>query len=106
MPKYLFIGRYSPEGARGVMKEGGTGRRKAAEQVINSVGGKIEANYWAFGEDDFYIIADLPDNAAAAAASMTVAASGAVGLRTVVLITAEELDEATQRTAEYRPPGA
>jgi uncharacterized protein with GYD domain len=106
MPKYLFIGRYSPDGARGVLKEGGSGRRKAAAEVIGSVGGTVEATYWCFGDDDFYIIADMPDNAAAAATSLTVAASGAVGIKTVVLMTAEEVDQATQQTVNYRPPGS
>lgn len=106
MPKYMFIGRYTAEGARGMMKEGGSGRVRASEQIIGSVGGTVLANYWGFGEDDFYVIAELPDNAAAAAASLAVGGSGAVGLRTVVLMTAEEVDEATRRSADYRPPGA
>lgn len=106
MPKYLFIGRYSPEGARGVLKEGGTRRREAAEQVMSSVGGSLESIYWGFGKDDFYVIADLPDNAAAAAASLTVGASGAISIRTVPLMTATDVDAATQRGVEYRPPGA
>ncbi|HVM30826.1 MAG TPA: GYD domain-containing protein [Candidatus Limnocylindrales bacterium] len=105
MPKYLFIGRYSPEGARGVLKEGGTKRREAAEQVLASVGGRLESIHWAFGEGDFYVVADMPDNVAASAAALRVAASGAVGIKTVVLMTADEVDQATQRSAEYRPPG-
>ena len=105
MPKYLFIGRYSPEGARGVLKEGGTKRREAAEQVLASVGGRLESIHWAFGEGDFYVVADMPDNVAASAAALRVAASGAVGIKTVVLMTADEVDQATQRSVEYRPPG-
>ena len=105
MPKYMFVGGYTAEGARGVLKEGGSGRRKAVEQVIGSLGGTVEAYYFAFGSDDFYVLADLPDNAAAAAGSMTVAASGAIGLRTVVLLTPEEIDDAAGRSAQYRAPG-
>jgi uncharacterized protein with GYD domain len=105
VPKYLFIGRYSPEGARGVLKEGGTRRREAAEQILGSVGGRLESIHWAFGEGDFYIVADMPDNIAASAAALNVAASGAVGIRTVVLMTADEVDQATGRSVEYRPPG-
>jgi uncharacterized protein with GYD domain len=106
MPKYLFIGSYSPEGARGVLKDGGTKRRQAAEQVMRSVGGTVESMHFGFGSDDFFIVAELPDNAAASAGSLTVGASGAVRVRTVVLMTAEEVDEAVQRTVEYTPPGA
>lgn len=106
MAKYLFIGSYTPEGARGVLKEGGTSRRKAAENVVRSVGGSMESFYFGFGSDDFYLIADLPDHAAAAAASLTVGASGAVSVRTVVLMTPEDIDAATTRSVTYRAPGA
>ncbi|MGD0122686.1 MAG: GYD domain-containing protein [Candidatus Limnocylindrales bacterium] len=104
MPKYLFIGNYSTEGARGVLKEGGTGRRGAVLDLMASLGGKVEGYYFAFGSDDVYIIVDLPGPAAAAAASLAVAASGAASLRTVVLLTPEELDAATKLSATYRPP--
>jgi uncharacterized protein with GYD domain len=106
MPKYLFRGSYTAAGAAGVLKEGGSARAAAAEALIKSVGGTVESNYWAFGEDDFFIVADLPDAAAAAAASLTVGASGAVRVTTTQLMAAGELDEATRRRADYRPPGA
>ena len=105
MPKYLFIGGYTAEGAKGVLKDGGTKRRKAAEEVVGSTGGTLEAIYWAFGEDDFYLIADLPDHAAAAAASLKVGSSGAIRIRTVVLLTAADLDAAAELSPAYRPPG-
>jgi uncharacterized protein with GYD domain len=105
MPKYLVTGSYTAEGARGVLAEGGTGRRAATEKLIASLGGKVEAYYFAFGGDDFYLIADLPGHAAAAAGALTAAASGAISTRTVVLITPEELDAATKLSPSYRPPG-
>ena len=104
MPRYLFIGSYTAEGARGVLKDGGTGRRAAVLELMASLGGKVEAYYFAFGSDDVYIIVDLPGPAAAAAASLAVAASGGASLRTVVLLTPEELDAATKLKATYRPP--
>jgi uncharacterized protein with GYD domain len=104
MPKYLFIGNYTVEGARGVVKEGGTGRRGAVLELMTSLGGKVEGYYFAFGSDDVYIIADLPSPAAAAAASLAVSASGGASLRTVVLLTPEELDAATKLSSTYRPP--
>ena len=105
MPKYLITGSYTAEGARGVLAEGGTGRRAATEKLIASLGGKVEAYYFAFGGDDFYLIADLPGHAAAAAGALTAAASGAISTRTVVLLTPEELDAATKLSPSYRPPG-
>jgi uncharacterized protein with GYD domain len=105
MAKYLLVGSYTAEGARGALKEGGTARRKAADQVVETAGGKLESFYWAFGEDDFYSIVDFPNAASAAAAAMTLGGSGAVKVRTVVLITAEELDAASKVSVTYRPPG-
>ena len=105
MPKYLFRGSYTPAGAAGVLKEGGTGRAAAAEALINSVGGTVESNYWAFGEDDFFIVADMPDAASVAAASLTVGASGAVRVTSTQLMTAADVDEAVKKSPQYRPPG-
>jgi uncharacterized protein with GYD domain len=104
MPKYLFIGSYTADGARGLLKEGGTGRRGAVLELMGSLGGKVEGYYFAFGSDDVYIIVDLPDPTAAAAAALAVVGSGAASLRTVVLLTPEELDAATKLSPTYRPP--
>jgi uncharacterized protein with GYD domain len=105
MPKYLFIANYTPRGAAALMKEGGTARRKAAERLTKSLGGKLEAYYYAFGGDDLYVLADLPDNESAAALSLTVSAAGAVATKTVVLLTAQEIDEAGKKNPTYTPPG-
>lgn len=106
MARYLFIGGYTAEGAKGVLKDGGNARRAAASEVVASTGGQLVDIYWAFGEDDFYVIADFPDHAAAAAASLKVGSSGATRLRTVVLLSAEDLDAAAKLSPSYRPPGS
>ena len=105
MAKMLWHGSYTVDGVKGLMKEGGTGRRQAVEALISSAGGKVECLYWAFGSDDVYLIADVPDHATAAAVSLAVAAVGAVRINTVVLLTAEEMDAATKKSVTYRPPG-
>ena len=107
MPKYLIQGSYSQQGLKGMLKEGGSKRREAAEQIIKGTGGRLESYYYAFGSDDFVIIADLPSNVDAAALSFAVNASGAVHSRMTVLITPEEADEATKKmkTVKYRAPG-
>jgi uncharacterized protein with GYD domain len=102
----MFRASYSQSGISGVLKEGGTSRAAAVERMVTSLGGKVEAQYWAFGESDFYLIAELPDNTAAAAASMTVAASGVGGITTTVLLTAADVDAAAKLHPSYRPPGA
>jgi uncharacterized protein with GYD domain len=56
MPKYLIQGSYSQQGLKGMLKEGGSKRREAAEQIIKGTGGRL-AYYYAFGSDDFVIIA-------------------------------------------------
>ena len=105
MPKYLIQGSYVGEGLKGLLKEGGTGRRAAVETVAKTLGGTMESFYYAFGEDDVLGIVDFRDNATAAAFALAVNASGAVEVRTTVLMTPEEVDEATKKTVNYRPPG-
>jgi uncharacterized protein with GYD domain len=105
MPKYLLQVSYTAEGAKGLKNDGGTKRRNAAQWLIESVGGKLEAFYFAFGDTDVFLIADMPDAVAAAAASVTVAASGALTSKATVLITAEEMDQAMKKSTTYSPPG-
>ena len=105
MAKYLFHGTYTGEGLKGFLKEGGSKRRDATKQLVESVGGTLEAYYFAFGDNDFYLIADVSDNKSAAAGSLVANASGTVKVKTVVLLTPEEIDEVVKMTVEYRPPG-
>jgi uncharacterized protein with GYD domain len=105
MPKYLFQANYVGEGVKGLLKEGGAGRRAAVETLAKSVGGTVEAFYFAFGETDAYVLVDLPDNASAAAVALTVGASGLAKVKTTVLMTVDELDAATKKTPAYRAPG-
>ena len=106
MPKFLIEASYTLDGVKGVQEAGGTSRRDAVAQVAQSVGGQLESFYFGFGGDDFYITVDLPDNQAAAAVAMIVAASGGVNARTVVLLTPEDVDEAVKLSPSYRAPGA
>lgn len=106
MPKFLAEVSYTLDGLRGVRSEGGSRRRDAVAQVAESVGGTLEGFYFAFGDRDAYVIIDLPDMESAAAVTLTVNASGAATVRTVVLLTPEEVDAAAQRSVDYRPPGA
>jgi len=105
MPRYLFQGSYSREGAQGLLREGGTRRRQAVEDRVRSLGGRLEGFHYALGETDLYMIVELPGHVAAAAASVIVAASGAGHWRTTVLLSAEEMDEATRTGGGYRAPG-
>jgi uncharacterized protein with GYD domain len=106
MPKYLIEASYTLEGVKGVQSAGGSSRRDAIAKVAESVGGRLESFYFAFGDSDVYTVVDLPDNESATAVALTVNASGAVTVRTTVLLTPEEVDAAAKRSVEYRPPGA
>lgn len=105
MPKYLIEVTYTADGAKGLMKDGGTSRKQAAEQAMASAGAKMEAFFFAFGDVDAYVICDAPDHAAMSAASLTINAAGAVRLKTIVLMTPEEMDQAVKKTVTYRAPG-
>jgi uncharacterized protein with GYD domain len=105
MPKYLLQVSYTAEGAKGVLKDGGSKRREAARAAISSVGGTMEAMYFAFGDNDVIVIVDAPDAASVIASSLALNASGAVTSKTTVLLTAEEVDAATKKSASYTPPG-
>jgi uncharacterized protein with GYD domain len=106
MPKFMIKASYTAEGARGLLKEGGTSRRAVVQKLIEGIGGKVEAFYFAYGEDDAYVIIDVPDTASGLAVSLAVNASGAVRLSTIPLITPEEIDAAGKKAVQYRAPGA
>jgi uncharacterized protein with GYD domain len=105
MPKYLFQGSYQPDGTKGLMKEGASQRRANLEALIKQQGGRLETFYFTFGDADAIGIAELPDNVTAAALSMAVNASGAVAVKTTVLLSVEEMDQAAKKQVGYRPPG-
>lgn len=106
MPKYLIQASYTAEGAEGVRSKGGTSRRDAVADTIGGMGGQLECFYFGFGDEDAYVIADLPDNEAAAAIALSVNAAGGVSAKTIVLLTPEQVDEAAKRSVDYRAPGA
>jgi uncharacterized protein with GYD domain len=107
MPKYLLKVRYSGEGLEGVMASGGSARRAVADDLAKEIGGAVESFHFAFGEDDAYVICELPDNRAAARLAMTVSASGRVSITTVPLLTVDDVDAIAAATRlEYAPPGS
>jgi uncharacterized protein with GYD domain len=105
MPRYFFSAVYTDEGVAGLVKDGGTIRQVEAEKAIASLGGTLESFYYAFGDADVLGIASLPDNVSAAAFSMLITAAGGARVKTTVLLTPEEMDEASTRSLKYRPPG-
>ncbi len=106
MAKYLVKAKYTaPEGVKGLIADGGTGRANAITELMKSVGGTLDAFYFAFGETDVYAIIDAPDNATAAALSLTVGASGLATTQVTALLTPAELDAAVKKSPAYDAPG-
>lgn len=95
MPKFLIQATYTPEGTKGLLKEGASSRRAAVDSVVTSLGGHVEAMYFAFGEDDIVLIVDFPDPVSMAAVSLTVKASGALHTRATL---------SSPSTRSTRPP--
>jgi uncharacterized protein with GYD domain len=106
MAKFMIKASYTPEGLRGLLKEGGTSRKAAVAKMVKTLGGNLESFYYAFGDADVYAVCDFPDTVAVAAATLAINASGAVHNSTVTLLTPEEVDAACKKSVGYRPPGA
>ena len=105
MAKYLFEARYSVEGAKGIAREGGTGRRNAVMHMAEALGGKLESFYFALGDVDAYVVVDLPDHISASAAALAVNQAGGASVKTVVLMSPEDVDKASKKAVDYRAPG-
>ena len=93
MPKYLVEERYTSDGLTGLAREGVLRRRADIAKMIESAGGKLEALYFAFGD--------------AAALSVVANESGFIVTSKIVLMTADEMDQAIKKamTIEFLPPG-
>src|SRR5271170_1901085 len=101
MPIYLWRASYSAEGAKRLLKDGGSKRRAAIQQLVDGAGGKLHSYYYAFGDFDVCGIAEFPDHATATAVSLAVNASGFVELTSTVLLTPEDVDAAAKKSVVY-----
>ncbi len=105
MSKYLVQASYTADGIKGLAKDTGSGRKQAVAHAIESLGGRLEALYFSFGEFDILGIMDLPDNAAAARFALRAASTGQVHIKTTPLLTTEDVDKALLKSVDYRAPG-
>ena len=96
MAKYLIEASYTSKGTAGVADKGGTARREAVEALIASMGGRLESFYFAFGDADVYATAEL----------LSINRSDATKIRTIVLLTPEQVDAAAKMAPDYKPPGS
>jgi uncharacterized protein with GYD domain len=105
MPKYLITASYTSEGTKGLLAEGGSGRKSVVQKAVQGLGGKLEAMYFAYGDDDVVLIVDMPDAASGLALSLAANASGTARVRTTPLLTVEEVDAACKTSVSYRGAG-
>jgi uncharacterized protein with GYD domain len=105
MPKFMMKGSYNAEGAKGLIKEGGTARRATVAEMFGALGGKLESFHYASGGTTVYLIADVPDTTTAAAVTLAIRASGTIDGETIMLLSPEEVDQAAKKSVHYRSPG-
>ena len=106
MAKFLLTANYTQSGMKGLLQEGGSKRREALTQTIEGVGGKLECLYYAVGDTDLFMIADLPDQETALAVSMIINSAGVLTLTVTELIEPESIDVASKKSVPYRVPGS
>jgi len=106
MAKFLIQGTYTADGAKGLLKEGGTGRKAAVQKACEGLGGTLDSMYFTLGAADVVCICDMPDTVSGVALSLAVNASGAVRITTTPVLSVEEIDTACKKTVSYRPAGA
>lgn len=106
MPKYLIEASYTSQGIKGLQSAGGSSRREAIQAMLENIGGRMESFYFGFGDNDVYVVAEMPDNESAAAVALAVNAAGLAATKTTVLLTPEEVDAAARKSVGYRPPGS
>ncbi|MGZ8755431.1 MAG: GYD domain-containing protein [Acidimicrobiia bacterium] len=108
MPLYLTRFSYTPE-AWARLISNPEDRRTAAQQYIESVGGKLQGFWYAFGAQDGYSLWEAPDNVSMAAVALAITGGGALSsFETTVLLTVDETMDAMRKAEQvrYRAPGA
>jgi uncharacterized protein with GYD domain len=103
----MITGSYNADGSKALIAEGGTARLNQAKSLIESLGGSLEAMYFAFGEDDIVGFCEMPNDVTAAAATLAVSSSGTINIKITPLLTPEDLDNASSIVSQttYRAPG-
>jgi len=106
MAKFLIQGSYTAEGTKGLVKEGGSGRKAAVQKALEGLGGTLDSMYYSVGTGDVVVICEMPDATSGLALTLAVNASGAVRISATPLLSVEEVDAACKKVVSYRPAGA
>ena len=106
MPLFLSQVSYNETGWQALVSNP-QNRLDAIRPVVDKLGGRIVNAYYAFGDYDFVLFGEFPDNVSVAALAIAAAAGGAVkSIKTTPLMEASEGLEALRKAAAsgYRAP--
>jgi uncharacterized protein with GYD domain len=109
MPIFITQGRFTQEALKGMMAKP-EDRTEAVSQLAGKLGAKLLAYYFTFGEYDFLVISEGPNNEGAAVSAIVAAATGGVtDVKTTLAMTSAEMKNAFARAGEvagsFRPAG-
>ncbi len=103
MPIYITQGRYTRDAVKGMLVKP-EDRTEAVSRLLGKVGGKLIGYYLTFGEYDFLLIADAPDNTQMAAALLAAGSgAGVTDLKTTVAMTSIEAKGAFAAASDIAP---
>ena len=109
MPYYLIQASFTAKSWEGFINKP-EDREAAIRRMTESAGCKLHAFFFAFGESDVVALMEAPDQKTIMAVLMSTASSGAVSVKTTVLVTAAEakaaMEQAGKLRGNYRAPGA
>ncbi len=105
MAKYLYRLQYTRAGLEGTLKEGFKKREAFFRKTVGNLGGTTESAYWAYGDEDLFIVVDFPQAEAATGLALALGLTGSFRVTTTPLLTAKEMDAGAKRMPAYRAPG-
>lgn len=89
MPGYILLGKYTPEGVKGISSE----RTKQANELIEKLGGKFDQMYATIGDYDLVFHVQFPDNATAIKGSYELNKLTGVDFLTMPAVSIVEFDK-------------
>jgi uncharacterized protein with GYD domain len=95
MRKYLMLGKYTAEGLQAARSDTFKKREEAIKEFSAALGARIIEYGFTFGEYDFIVLAEFPDEKAAVAASLVAGSSSTVAIMTLPIMSPAELDDAS-----------
>jgi len=108
MPLYMYQGAYTKEAIKALVGHP-QDRSRAVAAAIEAHGGTLTGFWMAFGEYDFVLICEMPDDESMAGVALAISAAGALARgKTVKLLTMEQAVEAMNKAnaaiGAYKPP--